>query len=63
MKRLTPASLDAFTSGRKQSKLIDLPSSGLRSKDGSLEMHARWMTRVAAGHAPCARRRDCAGRP
>ena len=44
MKRLTPASLLAFTSGRKQSKLIDLPRSGLRSKDGSLEMQARWIT-------------------
>ena len=44
MKRLTPASLLAFTSGRKQSKLIDLPSSGLRSNEGSLEMQARWIT-------------------
>ena len=49
MNRLTPTSLAALTSGRKQSKLIDLPRSGLRSNDGSLEMQARWITAVATG--------------
>ena len=44
MKRLTPAALQALTSGRKASKLIDLPRSGSRSNGGSFEMQARWMT-------------------
>ena len=41
---LTPAAFAARTSGRKQSKLIDLPRDGSSSKDGSFEIQARWIT-------------------
>ena len=44
MNRLTPLSRAIRTRGRKQSKLIDLPSSGSSSKLGSFEMQARWIT-------------------
>ena len=40
-KRRAPASRLACTSGRKQSKFIERPRPGSRSKDGSLEMQAR----------------------
>jgi hypothetical protein len=44
MKRSTPTALAARTSGKKASWLIEAPRPGSSSKEGSLEMQARWMT-------------------